>query len=405
MNSINPDPWVTLLMSKSVKLFEITYGRLPGLGLDIKLTKSAIPFVPPHKPTRLSKIVLFAIHLLAFLFATVFFKQLVISQDPLSSFNVVELGVLFFHLSWSLILSFVRRNATQIEASTVISLNTIMGSHKQHRQGIYKPVPVKEDICGIIFVGFVFGMIACIPFLPLVLWYIRLDPFTTVITSLFGSNISSFKLSRFVALLLTYLMVLIELHDMSVILFVAVCSFLAIQNHLETLSKLVKSFNRNEVVIIKYYEHLTLLFNACADFLNQRNMALVISTQVSLVMSLWLAVNCYKFLPFLIVFTSVYGFFAGLGIALCLLRIFTFARIQSAELINEVLCMGSTKYCGYGMKARKSQQQMILQRKWWAQQELQIKCGQRFAFSKDAILNYLNILNSNLTNAVLLLQV
>lgn len=87
------------------------------------------------------------------------------------------------------------------------------------------------------------------------------------------------------------------------------------------------------------------------------------------------------------------GLFGGLGVTVLLLNKHAQLRSHSVALKSDSLKQFQRSRFAY------------LRRQWLAQQPLPINCGQHFAFSKEATMNFLNVQVDLAVNLLLLVDV
>ncbi len=93
---------------------------------------------------------------------------------------------------------------------------------------------------------------------------------------------------------------------------------------------------------------------------------------------------------------AVAAFIGELSIAICFLRFGLYSRWYSMQLVDTK----RRQYFSYNRKIKNYVYTIC----WKAQKDLPVTCGSNFAMSKNAVNNYLQVLSTNVTNAVLLIK-
>lgn len=391
-----PNPWLTPMMTSAFKLFHCTFGYISFAGVNIRIGRAGLPIIVPSSPSALRKVSAMFLNFSAFIFIFVS-MQVVNSDSHLNALDTIRFALVVCHFSWSSIISYVRASSSNNEMIFSDSLNQIL--HQSDCQGV-KKVPVYKDLSGISYLGFIFSAILIVLFVPPVVWYTELDPYTSGFSILLSTNS---KTTRIVSLLAFYILVYFEMRDWCVVILTIASYCLALRSKFELLLNSCKLLRKSDETLRKYIS-LRLMYGCCGDCLNNWNMALILMSQTGLVAGIWLPVNGYRFLPQSLVIMSAYAFLSGLPITVFLLRLLSNARIQCEELFVLIGTGGRNKFQLTHSKVR-SNMTMIIYREWMAQQQLPVNCGKRFAFSKDAMLNYFSVLNTNITNAILLVRI
>lgn len=140
---------------------------------------------------------------------------------------------------------------------------------------------------------------------------------------------------------------------------------------------------------------VSVMFMIIREFLCQQISYRLTFVEGMLALLAWLSINAFKIFPLYIVAATVDAFAGGIGIVVFLLRILLLARLYSKQLVNR-------KRKGWTMYANKKIT-FYYTVKWKAQMELQLTCGKQFYINESAVNNYLYVLTTNLTNAILLI--
>ncbi len=243
-------------------------------------------------------------------------------------------------------------------------------------------------ICMIIFV---------IP-LPLLLVYRHLDPIYIIARELFLPPLIYWNVYHILGMYtFSFLFCLIGCFVVIKFLFILILVFVVKINHIKTYTNtFLNLLNPNEYELLNFYTMLRIFVILFQHVISELTLYVVVWSEIVLTIMAWLFVNGFSHLPVLILLTTLAGFIGGLVMAICVFKILLYARLNGGELVKRK----SHQFHGHD-RTRRSYYFTI---KWKAQNELRINCGSCFAFSKGALHNYLTVLNTNTTNAVLLVK-
>lgn len=124
----------------------------------------------------------------------------------------------------------------------------------------------------------------------------------------------------------------------------------------------------------------------------------VLFTQILLCAAAWIVIICWKMFP---VYICVFGF---VGFTIILFLMLFFLKTQSAcrNLSENLLTKHLDGFHVYGIRGGGTG---FIKRVWKSQLPLRIYCGRQFVVGNDAIMNYLDVLSDNITNAVVLFKI
>lgn len=398
------EPWLTPVLAMSLKMFEKTYGKLPGLGGDFKFNSLGIPYVPLRKADW-KNTVLHSLLQAQLLLLLLGLRKLIFVTRKFSGPDLVEIVIVTLALVFIFTMLNIRRNIIRSGRLYAIGLNLIFQSgsttHRRNKLANNKISTIFNDIPGLLLFYYMLGVITLGPPMPFVLNYLKIDVYTTTFSRL---DIESNIVTQILAfLLLMFTMFYVVIHDLSAVLLAGVFSYLAIQSYLKAFLKLGREA-RNTHKVLGYYIQLRLIYNLYAKYFHNGIFSMIVFSQISITIFLWITINGFKVVPKFVVITFGLSFFGGVGLVMFLMRIFVNTRALSWELLKQA---GRSKKCLVNRRRPREEllSEEIVKRQWISQPELPIKCGKLFAFSKDAIRNYMNVLSNNLTNSLILLKV
>lgn len=154
----------------------------------------------------------------------------------------------------------------------------------------------------------------------------------------------------------------------------------------------------SEMRIIQHYEVLLLMFSIIRHVNSQNILYVIVFSQVLLTTSAWIAINCSEIMPAIVTLNAFLALIGGLGYTILLLTIFAHIRLRSHALIHRKRQECKVVYCG------KLTDRKYMSRKWRALRPLPIYCGRHFSLSKEAVMNYVSVLSTNVINAILLIH-
>lgn len=182
-----------------------------------------------------------------------------------------------------------------------------------------------------------------------------------------------------------------------IVLLLAVLLAVAAKLNLKAIITNDKSNLYLEEYTVLHFEMISVLFMIIKVLVSKFAFVLIIWSQLTLTCFAWLSVYCYTNGPVFIGITTSTAFLGGCGLATLLIKMFTDARLISLNILNVKREQFS------GSFYRKWSNKKYISSKWRSLQPLPIYCGSQFVFSKHALINYVDVLNTNVTNAVLLI--
>ncbi len=136
-----------------------------------------------------------------------------------------------------------------------------------------------------------------------------------------------------------------------------------------------------------------MMFNRMAGPYSNQTLLFVVFSLIMDSLFLWIIVNCFHIIPILMVSIFASGVCGGLSVTILLLNMH--ARLRSHSIALKI----------DNLKQFQRSRFAYLRRRWLAHQPLPIKCGQHFAFSKEAIMNFLNVQVDLAINVLILVDI
>lgn len=153
----------------------------------------------------------------------------------------------------------------------------------------------------------------------------------------------------------------------------------------------------SEDFLLRHFETTRLVIIIAKRFIGQQSLYTIVISQIYLTIAAWLCINCHKIIPWFVIATMAAGFVGCFGLAVFLLTMIAKLGTLSRRIIEGKRTQFGSKI--HGMQTRNK----YLSLKWTAQQPLPLSCGPHFAIDQDAVMNYVNVLMDNISNAVLLI--
>ncbi len=184
----------------------------------------------------------------------------------------------------------------------------------------------------------------------------------------------------------------ILLKVMFIFVYVLTLLFSHLKNYACALNKV---HNLPKCLQLKYYIECRVFMLILKQLISELTIIFIIGGQFVLTMFSWVAINCAQILPKFVILCSATTVIGGLALWITILRFALYVTVYSEQLIfnkrNEFLNYNKYKFRHY------------FALKWRAQNELKVSCGHHFAITKDAVNIFISVLNTNITDAILLI--
>lgn len=387
---ISPCPWKTQLFALSVKLYDKSYSYLPPGAFDIRIKEcNIVTFLQPKNMFgNLLYVSLFALQtVLGFVVLAKFVTSR--SSRSLDSFELVQIGISV--LFWDLFISILIRGESFKDAKhREIAINQLLQGSKQH---LTKSIFV--DYCGWLLVYLNLGMIFLGTPTPFVAGYINIDLWHMIFAE-FGFVTGDSYLLTILSNILSVVLFILGARDFMVFMPLAFGIILSIEGHLMSMYAYNPRNQKDQSVYMAYY-HLQTLYSVIRELYNKWIMYTILFSQIVLTVLIWMAVNCVAILPWFIVLMCGAAFVGGLVLVGYFLNYLASVRNVSQKIVSD--CRNS------GRRMKTSEDAKYIRRIWMAQQAMSISCGSHFSVTKDAVLNFLDVLNANVTNALILIKI
>jgi len=235
---------------------------------------------------------------------------------------------------------------------------------------------------------------------PLVGWVFELEPFSIILNELllphgYDQTLLIIILKNVYSLGATLICIWYVAKYLCVAIIVPLVMGVAGKSYYAALTWIYNKMLISENTYLKYFIHYRVFVVIAEKFISRLTLVLVIYSQVVLTGVGWMAVNGFYTFPPLMVAFAICMFVCGLPITIFLLHQTTYCRLLSVKVGDEKRNLFHT--------SKRNGPGYYMMLKWKAQQPFSLRCGDMFLLTKDAIINYVYVLNTNLTNAILLI--
>ncbi len=257
---------------------------------------------------------------------------------------------------------------------------------------------MENDIPGLLMIYFMIGINVFVIPCPLVHSFFDLNPVMVIMNHLVlpdakHRSLNTILTTELFAMFINLILIYMIFKYLFIILVYLIILGLQFKQYTKTLLLHIRNYSDPE--IISFYMIVTVVLMIIRDFMCQQILYGLTFVQVMLTLFAWLSINAFNSLPLFIIAATIAAFAGGIGIVIFLLRILLFARLYSKQLVTQ-------KRKRWTMHANRKRTYYFTV-KWKAQMELQLTCGQQFSINEYAVNNYLFVLTSNITNAILLI--
>lgn len=229
------------------------------------------------------------------------------------------------------------------------------------------------------------------------------NPFSHIITHMsvttcpYQRELSEIVIIEVVSFAMLVIAIYMTIRYFSIFLMCCVLMGVATKAGLQMITKQDKAKLDSEDSIVGTLEMMRVLYTIIKYLFSQTALNLILFSQIMLTVGAWVTISVYSMIPLFLNVMTITGLAGSLALCFLLLNTFTNARLISNHFIMLKRDQFGGRHYGTWSKSK------YYAGRWKSQQPLTIYCGSQFAFSKNAIINYMDVLNSNITNAVLLI--
>lgn len=243
------------------------------------------------------------------------------------------------------------------------------------------------------------GLFIIVLILPLFLICLELDPFCFIfeifLPSKYQRNLYIIIVFPFVRLFLGFLCVFEFCRFVALILFISLCLAFTLVNCFRELVKVSKR-NTFNFCILKMYIQLQIIMKTMDYFIRHVLVLLLFCAQVLIVTMSWVVFKCWNQIPFIVSFAfGLAAIFSSVGVAVLLPL-----AVELCETSRIFVGQCKAENHTFDRHSRRYHQYL----KWKSQHILPVRFGVRFTLSKASFLNYFEVLITNLTTSILLVN-
>lgn len=386
--------WLTPLVLQSLKLYQISFGLLPAYSFQIVLNSRGTPQLisaQANKSTR-GGLLFFIVYFILMVLSLVknFFVPNLdnLRSDPL---EILRIAIVILCACWVTFSTITPRIILLKEGS-------MYAAAFQHLFSL-NPSPLREPnsylIPGLLLIYFIIGNVLFGISMGTVLWYIELDPWTFLLNKLLGDIVplsnpltltAKFFLCQFVYFMIT--------RDACVGAILLMFFMIRVDKYLHDLRHVHHWTPQFSLVISSEYVKLWLCVNHVEKYFSSMMLNVTVTCQIILSLSAWVVVKAHELAPTYIVFMFLLIFLGGIALIDFIMKFFASLRQHSFDLKRHQKLQISLN----GSSVLKKSALRV----WSSNQPIPLKCGDQFYFSKDAAAIYMEVLFTNITNAILL---
>lgn len=388
---ITPFPWISPFFKYSLKFYQNSYGRLPHFGIQIILSDNGITplmFEPKVTSGTIPVLIFLCVQSILSIYSLVSMISN-FSTSENRHLDILRIVMQIFISVWTLIVSILTRINFLRDGKLFCSCANYFFSANTNKRQLSKK---HFDFVGLVLLYIsVVAVIVVIP-LPFVLRFMKLDVWHIIFQELgLFTNDSGFMWTLSLTFTsISYL--LFAVRDYVAIMTLDISLVLSVEGFISAI-RVMSETNYRNLCILKAYVTTRMMFNRIAELYSTQTLFFVVFSLIMDSLFLWIIVNCFHIIHILMVEIFAVGLFGGLGVTVLLLNKHAQLRSHSVALKSDSLKQFQRSRFAY------------LRRQWLAQQPLPINCGQHFAFSKEATMNFLNVQVDLAVNLLLLVDV
>jgi len=255
----------------------------------------------------------------------------------------------------------------------------------------------RGDLTGIFLINYMAGTLMFGVPLPLLVSFVGFNPCYVILEEFFLPHpYDQTSLQILFAFIFSFIIlegiVSIFYKGAGIAITVALLLCLAPKSYLLTLSN-VKTLEQDQY--LRFYRYLQVFAKLGKTFIGSMTISFVSYSQVCLTIIAWFTVRCVEIVPTYFVIGGAISFLGGLG-----LQVFILCEMASAHIISASFVKTQrARFHSYNRGRRT----YIYTLGWKSRHPVAAYCGEQFIFTKDSIMAYLEMLSTNVTNAVLLI--
>lgn len=255
-----------------------------------------------------------------------------------------------------------------------------------------------SDFVGLFMIYFVLLFAIFGPPIPFFLVFLNLDPVNTATEILMSKPLFESQITiYFIAFkVVTFILCSLYISTTLTFIFITVYFVTLTLNHIRSyVHTLLIFLTIRNSKLLRYHITSLVFMQTVEQLISELILQVIVASQVLLTVFFWISVNCTKVLPVFFILGAATAFTGGLLLILTVLGVAVHVKRYSDELLVR---MRAQFYCH-----NKQSEKHYWTLKWRACRALRILCGNHFSMTRDAVNIYVSVLNTNITNAVLLI--
>lgn len=394
-NITRQNHWISPITIQALKIYQKTFQKSPSFSIDLRLQNN-YPFLQLNPLFEYVDVVNLVTVPISSLFLVTLYL-LYTSTDTLSTRAVMQAVTMFCVLTIfifsGIIRHIIRKNQEYAsQRNALLQYNTTLLSEDLDRKkgGI-------NDGC--------FDLVALLLFLLIILFnvmgipsyailcYIGMDPVQAALQLCLNTPPSNLTF-LFSTIICNLLIMFICAREIYVFVFVGMVLLDRIKVELVALNSynlMETEFVSNRYILLRR-QHLRL-----EKVFSLGTASAVVFVKIIQWAFMWMACSCWMLIPAYMSATGVVISILTLVLVSLALGTESYCQVSSQNLLAKHL----DGFHVYGIKCRKNG---YVKRIWNCQLPLRIFCGRQFVVGGDAFMNYMDVLSSNLTNAVCIIK-
>ncbi len=227
--------------------------------------------------------------------------------------------------------------------------------------------------------------------------FIKLDPFyyifELILPSVYERSLHLILTIPLIRIFLLFVCTFEFARFMAIILFTCL---IIVFTMISCLHQVVQQSHKSEHQTIQHYSQLRILCNSCDYFLRHLTLFMISCSQVIIICMCWAIVKCWDVLPFYMASIFVLTATGSAFGTLLLLPHAVEICIRSKVFVDE----NKTSYHTFN----RYHKTRCFYLRWKSQRALAIRFGSQFNFNESTLRDYLQVLVTNLTNAIFLIH-
>lgn len=388
--------WISQITIATVRIYQKTYGRNPSFSFELQL-KNNLPYCQLHPLFEKCDVINIFTLPISFIFMITLYL-LLSKTNPMFGIEVVQVVAIICAIATlifcGLIRHFIRTNTEFISQLNHLLQSKPTASVNRKLEGNASTNGKYFDLPGTMLFALVIGLnIMGIPVYTLIC-VAGIDPIQATLQQWLNVS-SSYLTILFSSIASTLLFGCVCIREMYVLAFFVIVLLVRLKADLVALNSyfmLQTEFVINRYVLLRR-QHLRI-----EKVLSSVAGCVIVFSLVIHCTMVWVACVCYLLIPTYLGISCMVLFIISLVGLLFGIKTLSDCQNSSENLLRKHL----NGFHVYGFKGGSFG---YVKRKWKCQLPLRVYCGRQFVIGQDAVMTYLDVLSSNITNAVVLIKI